>query len=300
MFSVDVSYRLQQGGSAMNLHLRFTLAFLAILTSSSYSYAENCDYGSPISGEFHPQKDEIPFYKGPGANYGTVINAKASEIFGEPMPRTLWLSNTLKASCITDGWVKGKIIASDGRPVNWETGWASLEYVKGEMTSDQKAGLFWDGSATDASEAEKAQLRAAALNVLKSNPNCASIISGDRSTSRDGQFFVTCAAKSGEAFNVFFSLDQASSKSIKAPTAVSSSFARQACETLIMNNATHPSTVDIHGILGFATTAHNNGNRAVILDFSAKNSFGLELEYTARCLTMPNGDTEITIVEKQG
>ena len=284
----------------MNINSRITLAFIAILTPSSFVSAASCDYGSPITGEFYPQKNEIPFYNGPGKKYGKVTNAKLSEILGKTMPRELWIGNTLRASCITDGWVKGKIVASDGHPVSWESGWASLDYVKGKMTPEQEAGLIWDGSVSGTSEFERTELRIAALNVLRSNPNCASISYGDRSTQREGQFFVTCDAKSGTPFNVHFSIDEAKSKSIKAPVAVSSNVARQECKKLIMKNSNYPSTVDIHSILGFATTAHNNGNRTVIQEFSAKNGFGLELEYTARCLTMPDGYTEITITEKQG
>jgi hypothetical protein len=70
-----------------------------------------------------------------------------------------------------------------------------------------------------------------------------------------------------------------------------------ACRSAIEANSLHPSTLDIHDVLGYATEVHNNGNRTVIQEFTAKNAFGTELDFRARCLIQPNGTVEIAITE---
>lgn len=57
----------------------------------------------------------------------------------------------------------------------------------------------------------------------------------------------------------------------------------------------YPSSIDFHIITGYSTSVGNNGNREIIQDFSAKNSFNLEIEHRARCIIKPDGTTEATI-----
>ncbi len=64
------------------------------------------------------------------------------------------------------------------------------------------------------------------------------------------------------------------------------------CGQYIKQKATFPSTVDIHYFLGSAVnTVTITGAVIVHLNFDAKNAFGLELPYTARCTFRPGEKT---------
>ena len=82
--------------------------------------------------------------------------------------------------------------------------------------------------------------------------------------------------------------------------AVGNATAREMCETMIRREAAHPSTVEFHPFLGTAVhRAATTGNVVVTMDFEAKNSFGVELEFTGRCIIPPQGRPEVSIVERQ-
>ena len=165
-----------------------------------------------------------------------------------------------------------------------------------------KAGLLWDiDGESEFTDAEKQIIRRGALKVLKDEANCAEITTGYRSGSRKGAYYVTCNAKNGgPPFNVWFTLDEVEiGSTLSIPEVYSEVQSRQACERAIRARVSHPSALDIHHVLGYATEIHNNGNRTVIQEFTSKNSFGLELEHRARCLIQPDGNLEITITELQ-
>ena len=262
--------------------------------------AAKCDHGSPISGAFYVKGSDINFRTRPGIDHARVINRKATDVLGSTQYRTLWPSMVLEGLCETTEWLKAHIVKADGSPVNWETGWVHKRFVTGEASDDMKAGLLWDiDGEAEFSDAEKQVLRRGALQVLKDEANCAEITTGYRSGSRQGAYYVTCNAKNGgPPFNVWFTPDEVSAgRTLAVPEAYPETGSRRACERAITERVSHPSTLDVHHFIGYATTVHNNGNRTVIQEFSAKNSFGLALEYRARCLIQPDGTLEITTSE---
>lgn len=262
----------------------------------------NCEQGTPVSGTFYVQGSDINFRTGPGNDHSPVINRKATEVLGRTQYRTLWPSMVLEGRCETAEWLQARIVKADGSTVNWETGWVHKQFVTGEASDDMKAGLLWDiDGEADFTDAEKQVVKRGALKVLKDEPNCAQITTGYRSGSRKGAYYVTCDAENGgPPFNVWFTPDEVETGGpLAVPEAYPEAQSRQACERAIKARVSHPSTLDIHRVLGYATEVHNNGNRTVIQEFSAKNSFGLELEHRARCLIQPDGTLEITIAEAQ-
>lgn len=259
-----------------------------------------CGQGTPVSGTFHVRGRNVNFRVGPSVDHAVVINRWATNALGETRYRTLWPTMVLEGRCETVEWLQARIVKVDGRAVNWETGWVHKQYVTGEASDDMKAGLLWDIDGESAfSEAEKRVVKRGALNVLKDEANCSEITTGYRSGSRKGAYYVTCNAKNGgPPFNVWFTPDQVEAGSALAvPDAYPEVQSRRACEQAIQARVSHPPTLDIHRVLGYTTEVHNNGNRTVIQEFSAKNSFGLELEHRARCLIQPNGILEIVITE---
>lgn len=259
-----------------------------------------CEYGSPVSGRFYPQGSGINFRSGPGEEYDRVVNQKLSRVVKRTEYRTLDRAVVLQGLCETEDWLQGKIVLADGYPVDWETGWVSKDYVSGEQSDDQAAGLLWDIDRESAFTAEEKRLvRQGALKVLADESNCKEIVTGYRSDSRQGAYYVTCnAANGGPGFNVWFTPEDLERKaSLGVPTAYPETESRMACRSAIEASTLHPSTLDIHDVLGYATEVHNNGNRTVIQEFTAQNSFGTELKYRARCLIQPNGKVEITMAE---
>ncbi len=272
-----------------------------VLILTGTAAAANCEHGSPVSGSFYVKGSDIDFRRGPGQDHARIINQKATKALGSTIYHTLWSSMVLEGRCETAEWLQARIVKTDGRPVNGMTGWVHKRFVASEPSPDMKAGLLWDiDSVSEFTEAEKKIVRRGALKVLKDEANCAGIIDGFRSGSRQGAFFVTCnAGDGGGTFNVWFTPAEVESRGTLAiPDAYPAKLSRRACEEAITARVLYASTLDIHHFLGYATEVHNNGNRTVIQEFSAKNGFGLELDYRARCLIQPDGVLEITIAEK--
>lgn len=69
-----------------------------------------------------------------------------------------------------------------------------------------------------------------------------------------------------------------------------------ACRTMTKQSATIPSSVNFHSFTGTrASTAMTTGNVEVLLSFDAKNVFGTEIGYTARCIFEPRKQGSIEI-----
>lgn len=66
------------------------------------------------------------------------------------------------------------------------------------------------------------------------------------------------------------------------------------CKKLAEHQARHPSTVK-HKMSEDSFYQAKNGNIAVTIGFSAKNSFGAEIDHTARCIFPVTGNPEIVI-----
>lgn len=73
---------------------------------------------------------------------------------------------------------------------------------------------------------------------------------------------------------------------------------RHRCQDAIIKSANHPSTVDMHGVFDQAYIPDESGDKLFIQGFSAKNSFGVELTYKARCVLKADGRFLIDISEE--
>ena len=74
---------------------------------------------------------------------------------------------------------------------------------------------------------------------------------------------------------------------------------RRICEKKIREEATYPSTVDIHGFIGYATGVNARGYRTIKQDFNAKNAYNLELGFQALCIISPRGDLDFSVTERK-
>ncbi|MGY3494185.1 hypothetical protein [Bradyrhizobium sp. USDA 4502] len=73
---------------------------------------------------------------------------------------------------------------------------------------------------------------------------------------------------------------------------------RELCRKAIVDQAKHPSTVDIHGFTGYATSTTPDGRRLTKQTFTAKNDYGLELAYDAYCELAPDGKFKFMVEER--
>ncbi|MBO6562517.1 MAG: hypothetical protein JJ959_18365 [Nisaea sp.] len=168
--------------------------------------AAQCPQGKPVSGKYFITGTDVNFRTAPSAAAEPVVNEKATRILGTKTLRKLSREYALTGICETDGWLYAHITEADGRPVNWEKGWVSKKFVSTLQSADRASGLIWDvDNASFLNAKDKAIMKKGALKVLKEDENCASIMIGDKSTSRPGQYYVTCNSKSGgSVYNVWF------------------------------------------------------------------------------------------------
>lgn len=120
-------------------------------------------------------------------------------------------------------------------------------------------------------------------------------VSQDSSPVNNVRFFIDC--KNG---NRFYRTEQEIKKSLRvqsqADLAWNEPKARDTCRQMILDNATIPSSVDLHNLLGTSSNmVKENGNVVVLIDFDAKNVYGTEIGHTARCIFPPQKAGEIEI-----
>lgn len=70
------------------------------------------------------------------------------------------------------------------------------------------------------------------------------------------------------------------------------------CEELLKQRLKHPASADFHSIMGAANFINPNDERAVQIDFEAKNGLGNELTYTGQCVFHKNGKVSVDIFDR--
>ncbi len=261
----------------------------------------NCEKGEPLGKRVFVTADDVPMYTLPSATSPRVVNAKASAALGSVEYRNVSPAYGLLGLCVLPGWTQVQIVEADANPVEWESGWIAADFLSGTPSAEEGAGLLWNPMTDTLVRMEdRATVRANALRVLREDPNCRAVIFGAYSGESPGQFYVMCRPRAGDVgYNVFFSaLDSATAGALRAPTVIDAARARVLCAAAIRAEASVPSSVELHEVLGFATTEHSNGNRTIIQGFRASNELGRKEELVARCLVDPNGATEVTINPK--
>ena len=171
------------------------------------------------------------------------------------------------------------------------------DYALTPYTADQYPKLF---AAFGSRINDVERLRRAAAEKAAASPTCdrVEIVElSNRSSLSDLNYFVDCANTTRFRFSEteLSSAGPAVSESQKAWGVTE---ARRACEDLIRQNATIPTSVKVHSFLGTKVyKAPATGNVVVTSDFDAKNAFGTEIGYRAKCYFQPGvatGKVEIS------
>jgi hypothetical protein len=145
------------------------------------------------------------------------------------------------------------------------------------------------------------RLRRAAAEKAAASPTCDRVeiveLSQERSSLSDLNYFVDCANTTRFRFSET-ELASASPAASESQKAWGEAEARSACENLIRQSATIPTSVKVHSFLGTSVyKAPSTGNVVVTSDFDAKNAFGTEIGYRAKCYFQPGvatGKVEIS------
>jgi len=283
----------------------FIIVAMNNTNSTTTGATAQCEVGRPSSGRFYPKADETEFRTGPGANFPMVANAAAPRADGKTEYRTLDRDVVLNGLCTTGEWLQAKIVAADGSPVDWETGWVPTRLVTTTLTPDQAAGLWWDvnkypdmgAEPSSVPMWEKNLMHDGALKVLKDNKNCDAIYAGyTDGRKRHASYTVECSGHGG--FKVQFTAsDVRSGKSFTPPEPFSSELSNEMCREAILGAANHPSTVNFHIFGTNQAVDMKTGERKILREFDAKNGFGLELNYAALCVVSPTGRLKLAINE---
>lgn len=196
--------------------------------------------------------------------------------------------------------IKEKEATANGSSANQATQKVAIdEYVLTPYTRDSWPKTF-EKYGDRMPELEK--YRRLAAEATARNPECDKVISSDISDEgsyASMQFFVDC--ENMKRFR--FSEAELGSGNAVAASEESKAFSRDEatslCKSLIESNVVHPSTLSLNmfdvGYQKFPGT----GNVWITIDFKAKNSFGLELKYQAKCIFAPrNPNGEIAIKER--
>lgn len=162
------------------------------------------------------------------------------------------------------------------------------DYALSPYTADQYPKLFaaFGGRIKDVE-----RLRRIAAEKAAESPTCDRVeiveLSQGRSSLSDLNYFVDCANTTRFRFSEaeLASARPAASESQKA---WDEGEARSACADLIRQSATIPTSVRVHSFLGTSVyKAPSTGNVVVTSDFNAKNAFGTEIGYRAKCYFEP-------------
>ena len=142
-------------------------------------------------------------------------------------------------------------------------------------------------------------LREAAADQIAENPRCDRVALSELSASKSTPpnkpvVFVDCA--NGERFYL-------SERDLGAPVAsqqeksnkMSAIDLIEACTEATISRLNFPSTFDKSLFTTSSRQAPTTGNWVVTFDFTAKNSYGMELPSTARCIATPDGQLEVSV-----
>lgn len=290
------------------LSWQYFIAVLVIVGVPATSLAANiqsCGSESTRTGKtYKVNGSDINVRKGPGTNFGKIVNQKATRILKRTHYITIGNSVTVYEECSQGKWSKVRVTDPDYLSQS-HRGWVASKFLRGKKVDSSgkevftEADFFFDKK----TRPYKNIIIAGVNKIHRENSRCKNIdpssayISGSKGTKSNPVFFVTCG-KGYKVFNVFFSKsDVEKDKKFRAKKHISKSRATDLCENYAKSNATHPSTVDFSRIMDLSVYETPNGRTRVTSTFTAINSFNLKIKHKISCLLDSNGLIEANINE---
>lgn len=142
--------------------------------------------------------------------------------------------------------------------------------------------------------------KAAALASL--SKNCAEVTGGawlpvaDQDPEHPGKsYYVTCSAKHGFAYNIYYDEADLKSEKIKEQEQpIATDLALAMCKKATTERLRFPSSADFNWI-PVEAGAGGTPNQRIVLDFSALNGFGNKIPQRGICIITPKGHTDVTV-----
>lgn len=281
------------------------LVMVGLPTTTFAANIQSCGSASTKTGKtYKVNGSEVNVRKGPGTNFGKIVNQKATRILKTTHYITIDNSVTIYEECSQGKWSKIRVTDPDYLSQS-HRGWVASKFLRGKKVDSSGTEVFSeaDFSFDKKTRPYKNIIIAGVNKIHRENSRCKNIdpssayISGSKGSKSNPVFFVTCG-KGYKVFNVFFSKsDVEKDKKFRAKKHISKSRATNLCENYAKSNATHPSTVDFSRIMDLSVYETPNGRTRVTSTFTAKNSFNLELKHKISCLLDSGGLIEASINE---
>lgn len=126
-------------------------------------------------------------------------------------------------------------------------------------------------------------------------------VSSTKGSKANPVFYYTCV-KNGIPTNIFVSKTDLEKGATTVAKPINEGTAKRQCEDFAKGELNHPSTFD-SGIFDWGSQTWPNGRRRIVMDFTAKNSFNMELPASVNCLFIPDGkggyDLEGNVIEQR-
>ena len=273
-----------------------------------------CKEEAQITGkQYNVIGSEIYVRKGPGTNFDKIVNQKATNFFKTTHYISIDDSTVVFEECSKGGWSWIRVLQPDWLQ-NSHRGWVLSKFLdKGQdIGSDPYARKIssyalmpYDAKnypkttkqyGTRLEEIEQLRRKAAEMAVDSGKCDFVEIVelSDSKSTLKHLHFWVDC--RNGERIRLDeFEIKAKGSVLTQKEKAWDEASAKNACRDAIKARAMIPSELDIHDIIGTSFyEAPLTHNVVITMDFDAKNAFGIDIPYTAKCYFQPG---EVGVIE---
>lgn len=293
----------------------FALIVAAALLSENVNPSKTsltCKDGAEITGKkYNVVGSRINVRKGPGTNYERVVNQRTTDAVKSTQYISIDDSLAVFEECKKDGWSWIRVLQPDSLK-NSHRGWVLSKFLDKDRDIDKdtdndpyarKIGIYalvpydvenypktFEKYGTRMKEIEK--LRRKAAEMAADSEKCDRVemaeLSSLKSSLNHLHFWVDCKNKERIRLDEFEIKKKIVARTQKEK-AWDADSAKKVCRGAIISRASIPSELDIHDFVGTSVyEAPITHNVVVTIDFDAKNAFGVESSYTARCYFPPN------------
>lgn len=277
-----------------------------------------CTEGAQITGkQYNVIGWGINIRKGPGTNFDKIVNQKATDILKSTRYISIDDTTVVFEECSKGEWSWIRVLQPDWLQDS-HRGWVFSKFLdKGQDIGGDPYARKISSSALRPYDAknypktvkqyglrlkEIEQLRRKAAEMAVDSGKCdfAEIVElSDRSSLKHLHFWVDCRNRERIRLDEF-EINGKGAVLTQKEKAWDESSARTACREAIKSRAPIPSEVDIHDIIGTSFYEVPVTHSVVLtMDFDAKNAFGVEIPYTAKCYFKPGEAGEIELHKRQ-
>lgn len=290
-----------------------------VKSPSSRSIPFVCDTTTKVTGKkYNVIGSGISVRKGPGTNFEKIVNQKATDILKSIQYISIDDTTVVFEECTKSEWSWIRVLKPDWLQDS-HRGWVLSKFLdKGQDIGGDPYATKISSSARmpyDAKnypktvkqygsrlkEIEQLRRKAAEMAVDSGKCDFAEVVelSDSKSSLKHLHFWVDCRNGERIRFDEFEIKGKGAVRTQKEK-AWDENSARTACRDAIKSRALIPSDVDIHDIIGTSFyEAPVTHNVVLTMDFDAKNAFGVEIPYTAKCYSQPGEVGEIEVYKRK-